>query len=163
MARIRGKAATVLAGAQQRIDVAQEAVNNARLQLDIAEATLRAHKHAYDELERSLAPASRAATATKSSVKRSTAAAKRSGGKKRATPPVLTDDPNTHCQKQFPGGIVCDEPVDANVHQLRGATGYHEFAVAFQPSVGNTVDSDGDTKAATAGAGIQTADIGPLL
>lgn len=36
-------------------------------------------------------------------------------------------DPNEHCQKQFPGEIVCDELVDANVHQLRGATGYHEF------------------------------------
>lgn len=37
------------------------------------------------------------------------------------------DDPNEHCQKEFPGGIVCDEPADANVHHLQTATGYHEF------------------------------------
>lgn len=37
------------------------------------------------------------------------------------------DDPNEHCQKEFAGGFICNEPADANVHHLRGATGYHEF------------------------------------
>lgn len=37
------------------------------------------------------------------------------------------DDPNEHCQKEFTGGFICNEPADANVHHLRGATGYHEF------------------------------------
>lgn len=37
------------------------------------------------------------------------------------------NDPNEHCQKEFPGGFVCNEPADANVHHLRGVTGYHEF------------------------------------
>ena len=36
-------------------------------------------------------------------------------------------DPNAYCQKEFDGGLICDEPADANVHHLRGATGYHEF------------------------------------
>jgi hypothetical protein len=40
---------------------------------------------------------------------------------------ALDYDPNAHCQKEFDGGIVCDEAADANVHHLRGATGYHEF------------------------------------
>jgi len=39
------------------------------------------------------------------------------------------NDPNEHCQKEFDGGFVCDEAADANVHHLRGATGYHEFEV----------------------------------
>lgn len=48
--------------------------------------------------------------------------------KRGAPPPLdLDHDPNDHCQKQFDGGFVCDEPADANVHHLRGATGYHEF------------------------------------
>lgn len=38
-------------------------------------------------------------------------------------------DPNAHCRKEFAGGLICDEPADANVHHLRGATGYHEFDV----------------------------------
>lgn len=59
-------------------------------------------------------------------------------------------DPNAHCQKAFPGGFVCDEAADANVHRLRGVTGYHEFEVGARNVVGE------------AGTGIQTADIGPL-
>jgi len=38
-----------------------------------------------------------------------------------------SDDPNEHCQKQLNDSTICDEPADANVHHLRGATGYHEF------------------------------------
>lgn len=37
------------------------------------------------------------------------------------------NDPSARCQKEFAGGFICDEPADANVHHLRGATGYHEF------------------------------------
>jgi hypothetical protein len=36
-------------------------------------------------------------------------------------------DPSQQCQKEFDGGFICNEPADANVHHLRGATGYHEF------------------------------------
>jgi len=43
----------------------------------------------------------------------------------------LDDDPNRHCHKILDGGenghFPCNEPADANVHHLRGATGYHGF------------------------------------
>lgn len=61
-----------------------------------------------------------------------------------------SDDLNAHCQKEFDGGFVCDEPADANVHHLRGATGYHEFVVGVpvtEPS------NDPSESAAIAGAG----------
>lgn len=54
MARLRGRSKLILDAAQLRIAVAQEAVDNARTQLGVAEATLRAHKFAYDDLERQL-------------------------------------------------------------------------------------------------------------
>lgn len=44
-----------------------------------------------------------------------------------ATTATTNDDPNEYCRKEFPGGIVCDEPADANVHHLQTATGYHGF------------------------------------
>lgn len=60
-------------------------------------------------------------------------------------------DPNAHCQKAFPGGFICDEPADANVHHLRGGTGYHEFEVSEVDMITST------------GAGIQTVGTGSLL
>jgi hypothetical protein len=101
---------------------------------------------AYNKLEQALAPQPRQSS-SRSSTKRPAAAAKKSSGKKRAVAtPTPTADPNAHCQKQFPGGIVCDEPVDANVHQLRGATGYHEFVATSQPATSNGEASTTETK-----------------
>lgn len=51
-------------------------------------------------------------------------------------------DPNTHCQKIFPGGFVCDEPSDANVHHLRGGTGYHEFEAGGNAPIGSAVNTE---------------------
>lgn len=51
-------------------------------------------------------------------------------------------DPNTHCQKTFPGGFVCDEPSDANVHHLRGGTGYHEFEAGGNAPIGSAVNTE---------------------
>jgi hypothetical protein len=63
------------------------------------------------------------------------------------------NDPNAHCQKEFEGGFVCDEPADANVHHLRGATGYHEFeAGKLSASITEPLNDPGES-AATAGAG----------
>jgi hypothetical protein len=45
-------------------------------------------------------------------------------------------DPNYHCQQRLRDGTLCDEAADANVHHLRGVTGYHEF-VAAQSSADN--------------------------
>lgn len=157
MARIRGRAKAVFDDARERMDAALTRLDDLRARTLVAEAEWRAYGTAYYALERSLGTSSKQKTAPKS------VTAKKSSGKKRAaTTPAPSADLNAHCQKEFPGGIVCDEPVDANVHQLRGATGYHEFVAVAQPVAGNGVESEGDAKAATAGAGIQTADIGPL-
>jgi hypothetical protein len=80
------------------------------------------------------------------------------------------DDPNAHCQKEFDGGFTCNEPADANVHHLRGVTGYHEFvagkldarnaagksstngaAISSTPSTEDEKVSAGDAQIASAG------------
>ena len=73
--------------------------------------------------------------------------------------PKLNDnfnDPNAHCQKEFAGGFICNEAADANVHHLRGATGYHEFVVgklsatsAEERSSANGAESATDNGTAT--------------
>ena len=87
-----------------------------------------------EQLVESLSPGR---TTSKKSAKKSSSKSSRASGMAAAIKKSLESqkrvtaesdsDPNAHCQKEFEGGFVCDEPADANVHHLRGATGYHEF------------------------------------
>lgn len=73
-------------------------------------------------------------------------------------------DPNAHCQKEFAGGFICDEPADANVHHLRGATGYHEFDAgkSSAPRAGAKSSTNGGAVATTANSGDETVSAGAV-
>lgn len=145
MARIRGRAAAIRDGMKVRMEMAAEAVRLTKETLARRQFEYDTVKAIYEQMEADLAPAPRQAKTTSKSTKKA--------GKKRAAVAATiapNNDSNAHCQKEFAGGFVCDEPADANVHHLRDGTGYHEF----ESSLRNV--------AAAAGAGIQTADIGPL-
>lgn len=64
MARKQTRAQIILSEARARVDNAQLSVDTAVTQVDIYRAALMAHQHAYDALERSLAPKPRKAKAS---------------------------------------------------------------------------------------------------
>lgn len=84
------------------------------------------------------------------------------------TAKVKTDDdandPNAHCQKEFAGGFVCNEPADANVHHLRGATGYHEFDAgkSSAPRAGAKSSTNGGATVTTVNSEDETVSAGAV-
>lgn len=147
MPRIRGsrvrqileEARQPLTDAEAVLEVRRKEALATQVAYDTQQTVVIALGIAYTALEKSLAPQPRQSSskpATKSAGKPAKKAGKKRGaaasesiiaGMLHSATVTSDNDPNARCQRDIPSYGLCDEPADANVHHLRGVTGYHEF------------------------------------